>query len=170
MPGRKRMTESDVLTVMGSLARGGVDAWVGGGWGIDAVVGETTRPHWDLDLAIRSTDMERAIEALGRLGYLPSLDPRPVRLVLEASAGRSVDLHPVTFDPEGVCHQSGDEGRTFEYPPEGFGSGAIGGVVVPCLTAEQLVRFHLGYEPQEHDRRDMAVLRDRLGIAVPPPY
>jgi hypothetical protein len=31
MPGQKRMTESDVLTVMGSLAIGGVDAWVGGG-------------------------------------------------------------------------------------------------------------------------------------------
>jgi lincosamide nucleotidyltransferase A/C/D/E len=170
MPGERRMTERDVLAVMDALAHGGADAWVGGGWGIDAVVGETTRLHRDLDLAIRSSDMERAIDVLGRLGYLPALDLRPVRLVLEASAGRSVDLHPVTFDPEGIGHQPGDGERTFEYPPDGFGSGTIGGVTVPCLTAEQLVRFHLGYGPLEHDRRDMDLLRRRLGVEVPPPY
>src|SRR6266576_41329 len=162
MPGEKRMAESDVLAAMDSLALDGVDAWVGGGWGIDAVVGETTRPHRDLDLAIRSNHMERAIEALGRLGYRPSLDLRPVRLVLSASAGRSIDLHPVTFDPDGVGHQPGDDGRTFEYPPDGFGSGTIAGVVVPCLAAEQLVRFHLGYEPLDRDRQDMELLRERL--------
>src|SRR5437773_2317745 len=108
MPGQKRMTEGDVLAAMDSLARNGIDAWVGGGWGVDAVVGETTRPHRDLDLAIRSTHMERAIEVLGRLGYRPSLDLRPVRLVLSAPAGPSIDLHPVTFDPQGVGHQPGD--------------------------------------------------------------
>ncbi|HEX5824897.1 MAG TPA: hypothetical protein VFY18_10610 [Candidatus Limnocylindrales bacterium] len=164
------MTEIDVLAVMRALADAEVDAWIGGGWGVDAVVGEMTRQHRDLDLAIRSEHLETAIDVLGRLGYARSLDLLPVRLVMEAAGGRSVDLHPVTFDSTGFGRQVGSEGRVYEYPPDGFGSGTIGGVSVPCMTAEQLVRFHLGYEAQDHDRHDMAVLRDRLGADVPPPY
>ena len=164
------MTERDVLAVMDELSDAGVDAWIAGGWAVDALVGESTRAHRDLDLAVRSDHLDLAIAVLGRLGYEPSLDLRPVRLVMEAPRGRSVDLHPVTFDETGFGRQVGNEGRVYEYPPDGFGTGWIAGVEVPCLTADQLVRFHLGYEPLDHDRHDMAVLRDRLGVEVPPPY
>jgi lincosamide nucleotidyltransferase A/C/D/E len=164
------MTERDVLTVTNALLHAGLDAWIAGGWAVDALVDETTRPHRDLDLAVRSEHLDGAIEELGRLGYVTSLDLRPVRLVLTAHGERAVDLHPVTFDATGFGRQVGDEGRVYEYPADGFGTGRIAGRTVPCLTAAQLVRFHLGYEPQDHDRRDMALLRDRLGIEVPPPY
>lgn len=170
MPGETSMAESDVLTVVDSLIHAGVDVWIAGGWAVDAVVGETTRPHRDLDLAVRSDHLETATAALGQLGYARTLDLLPVRLVMEAPGGRSVDLHPVTFDATGFGRQVGGEGRVYEYPADGFGTGRIDGRTVACLTAEQLVRFHLGYEPQDHDRHDMAVLRDRLGIRVPPPY
>ena len=164
------MTAPDILRVMAALGDAGVDAWIAGGWGVDAVLGEETRAHRDLDLAVRSSSLETAIEVLDRLGHAPTVDLLPVRLVVEDPVGRSVDLHPVSFDADGVGRQAGFAGRVYEYPPDGFGSGTVGGVVVPCLAAEQLVRFHLGYEPQEHDRRDMALLRDRLGVQVPPPY
>jgi lincosamide nucleotidyltransferase A/C/D/E len=170
MPSEANMTERDVLLVMDALIGAGLDAWIGGGWGVDAVVGETTRPHRDLDLAVRSDHLAAAIDALGRLGYASTLDLLPIRLVMEAPGGRSVDLHPVMFDETGFGRQQGNDGHVYEYPPYGFGSGSIGGVVVPCLTSDQLVRFHLGYEPLDHDRRDMALLRDRLGVEVPPPY
>ena len=170
MPGEKVMTEGDVLEVVKALAAAGVDAWVEGGWAVDAALGESTRPHRDLDVAVPSANFDAAIATLGRLGYATTLDLRPVRLVMEASGGRSVDLHPVTFDASGFGRQVGEQGRVYDYPADGFGRGTIGGVSVPCLTAEQLVRFHLGYEPQDHDRRDMVLLRDRLGIEVPPPY
>jgi lincosamide nucleotidyltransferase A/C/D/E len=170
MPAETLMTEQDVLTVTGALIRASVEVWVAGGWAVDAIVGEVTRPHRDLDVAVRSEHLETAISALGQLGYARSLDLLPVRLVMEAPGGRSVDLHPVTFDASGFGRQVGGQGRVYEYPPDGFGSGTIAGVVVPCLTAEQLVRFHLGYEPLEHDRKDMALLRDRVGVEVPPPY
>jgi lincosamide nucleotidyltransferase A/C/D/E len=170
MPDERLMTEGDVLAVTDGLTVAGLDAWIAGGWAVDAVVGEPTRPHRDLDLAVRSEHLDTALAVLGQLGYAATLDLRPVRLVMEAPGGRSVDLHPVTFDPTGFGRQVGDEGRVYEYPADGFGTGTIGGRTVPCLTAEQLVRFHLGYEPQDHDRRDMAILRDRLGIEVPPPY
>ena len=170
MPGEPLMTERDVLDVIDVLTNGGAEIWIAGGWAIDAVVAEATRPHRDLDLAIRSEHLETAIAGLGQLGYARTLDLLPVRLVMRAAGGRSVDLHPVTFDATGFGRQVGDEGRVYEYPPDGFGTGRIGGRTVPCLTAEQLVRFHLGYEPLEHDRQDMAVLRDRLGVEVPLPY
>lgn len=164
------MSATDVLQVIAALDQGRVDAWIAGGWAIDALVGEQTRPHRDLDLAVRSEHLERAMQILSGLVLAPVLDLLPVRLVMAGPRGRSVDLHPVTFDGSGHGSQRGDDGHVFDYPPDGFATGTIEGVAVPCLSAVQLVRFHLGYEPLDHDRRDMAVLRDRLGIAVPPPY
>jgi len=41
---------------------------------------------------------------------------------------------------------------------------------VACLSAVQQVRFHLGYPPQDKDHHDMRLLRDRLGLTIPPPY
>jgi lincosamide nucleotidyltransferase A/C/D/E len=164
------MSAEAVIEAMTVLRAAGITAWIGGGWGIDALVGEQTRVHRDLDLAIRSEDLEIALRALTTLGYETSLDLRPVRLVVTTADGRSIDLHPVTFGDDGVGRQPGDEGRVFEYPPDAFGDGTIAGVCVPTLTAEQLVRFHLGYEPLDRDRHDMALLRDRLGVEVPPPY
>lgn len=170
MPGETLMTEHDVLSVTEALTQGGADVWIAGGWAIDAVLGQMTRPHRDLDLAVRSDHLDSAIEVLGQLGYSRTLDLLPVRLVMEASGGRSVDVHPVSFDATGFGRQVGSEGRVYEYPADGFGIGRIGGRAVPCLTAEQLVRFHLGYEPLDHDRLDMSLLRDRLGVEVPRPY
>lgn len=164
------MPAGEVLAILDALANRHVAAWVGGGWGVDALVGEQTRPHRDLDLAVRADDLEAATVRLEGLGYRPSLDLLPVRLVLESADGRSVDLHPVTFDDAGHGTQPGDDGRVFDYPPDAFGEGTIAAVTVPCLTAGQLVRFHLGYAPQAHDRHDMALLRDRLGVDVPEPY
>jgi lincosamide nucleotidyltransferase A/C/D/E len=164
------MSAAAVIEAMTALRAAGVTAWIGGGWGIDALVGEETRGHRDLDLAIRSEDLGDALAALSKLGYVTALDLRPVRLVATTADGQSIDLHPVTFGDDGVGRQPGDEGRVFEYPPDAFGRGTIAGVDVACLTAEQLVRFHLGYEPLDHDRRDMALLRHRLGVEVPPPY
>jgi lincosamide nucleotidyltransferase A/C/D/E len=170
MSERATMPAGEVLAILDALANRQVAVWVAGGWAIDALVGEQTRQHGDLDLAIRSDHLDTGVARLDGLGYRIAHDLRPVRLVLEAADGRSIDLHPVTFDEAGHGRQPGDDGRAFDYPPDAFGEGTIAGVTVPCLTAAQLVRFHLGYEPQDHDRQDMAILRDRLGIEVPPPF
>jgi lincosamide nucleotidyltransferase A/C/D/E len=170
MTGSRAMSATDVLEVMAAFRDARIEAWIAGGWAVDSLIGEQTRPHRDLDLAVRADHLDRAISTLRGLGYRRALDLRPVRLVMHGRGGRAVDLHPVAFDARGHGRQAGDGDRVFEYPPDGFGSGAIDGVVVPCLTAEQLVRFHLGYEPQDHDRHDMAQLRDRLRVDVPAPY
>jgi lincosamide nucleotidyltransferase A/C/D/E len=57
------MTADDVLEVIDALEGAGVSVWIDGGWGIDALVGEQTRPHDDLDVVIRIEDAVAARSA-----------------------------------------------------------------------------------------------------------
>lgn len=166
----QKMTATDGLAALAALAEANVPVWVAGGWGIDALVGETTRAHCDLDIAISAEAEETGIDALSALGYRLTVDERPARFVMAAEGGRVIDLHPVVFDASGHGVQHGFDGRVFDYPADAFDAGSIAGVTVPCISADLQVRFHLGYDPLDHDRRDMAVLQHRLGLVVPPPY
>ncbi|MFI9393642.1 nucleotidyltransferase domain-containing protein [Streptomyces bauhiniae] len=161
------MTSEDVLSVLALLRRAGADVWIGGGWGIDALVGERTRDHRDLDLMHRADQEPAVLAALGEAGFTVTLDQRPVRFVMAAPDGREIDLHPLVFAGDGSAEQaSPDPGRPFAYPSACFVTGTIGGKPVPCLSAGQQVYFHQGYEPSERDRHDMAQLRRVLGIAT----
>jgi lincosamide nucleotidyltransferase A/C/D/E len=90
-----------------------------------------------------------------------------VRFVVTDASGRQVDLHPLTFAGDGSAAQaSPDPDSPFVYPASCFVTGRIGGAIVGCLSAEQQVYFHQGYEPADHDRHDMARLRQAFGIAT----
>ena len=39
-----------LLAVVGLLEADGIDVWLDGGWGVDALLGQQTREHDDLDL------------------------------------------------------------------------------------------------------------------------
>ncbi|MEV7071994.1 nucleotidyltransferase domain-containing protein [Streptomyces sp. NPDC091972] len=161
------MDAEAVLHVLDMLRRAGTEVWVGGGWGIDALVGERTRDHRDLDLMHRREQEPAVVAALSGAGFVESLDLRPVRFVVTDGGGREVDLHPLVFAGDGSAVQaSGVPGRPFVYPASAFVTGTIGGTPVPCLSAEQQVHFHQGYEPTERDRHDMALLRRVFGIAT----
>jgi lincosamide nucleotidyltransferase A/C/D/E len=161
------MTADQVLAVLSLLREAGVDVWVAGGWGVDALLGEETRPHRDLDLIHRHEHEPVLLAALSGAGSSQSLDHRPVRFVLSHPIGREIDCHPVAFAPDGSATQSApDPDHPFRYPARCFITGAIGGVPVPCLSAKQQVYFHQGYEPAAHDRHDMAQLRRAFGIAT----
>jgi lincosamide nucleotidyltransferase A/C/D/E len=158
------------LEVIARLEAAEVRAWIGGGWGIDALVGEQTRPHDDLDLAINTRDEARAIQTLQHAGFRIVEDHRPTRFVMRTSSGAEVDLHPIDFTGPGPGVQLVPGGDPFLYPPDAFASGRIAGCLVPCLSAVQQVRFHLGYPPLDKDHHNMQLLRDRLGLTIPPPY
>jgi len=51
------MTADDVLEIIRSLERSLIGIWLDGGWGVDALLGEETRPHDDLDLVVREVDV-----------------------------------------------------------------------------------------------------------------
>ena len=161
------MTADDVLFVLSLLQRAEVDVWVGGGWGIDALIGEQTRVHRDLDLMHREDHEAAVLAALSAAGFVESLNWRPIRFVVKAADDREIDLHPLVFRADGSAAQaSPDPQRPFAYPSSCFVTGTIQGTPVPCLSAEQQVYFHQGYEPTERDRQDMAQLRCAFGIAT----
>lgn len=165
------MTAGDALAVLNCLADAGIAAWLDGGWAVDAVVGEQTREHSDLDLVVELDAMDEIVRRLATLGYEMSEDERPVRVVLSAGDGRSIDFHTVTWDEGGGGLQPQPNGGTFRYPPEGFvGRGMIAGVELPCLTPKVQVLCHMGYEPADTDRHDMRLLAERFELELPREY
>ena len=167
------MTAADVVAILARLESAKIPYWLDGGWGVDALLGEQTREHDDLDVVVRLNDADRLISVLGDESFAVSIDERPTRLVLAHEDGRRIDCHPVVFDVDGSARQigAGANGGDAPYPAWGFaGEGMIDGRGVPCLTAKLLVLHHTGYEPQAKDRHNVRLLCERFGIDVPPGY
>lgn len=161
------MTAEGLHSVLAVLRTAGVDSWIAGGWGIDALVGEETRAHRDLDLLHRLEQEAAALAALSSAGFTETLDRRPVRFVYTHPDGREIDLHPLIFAPDGSAEQQSPvPGQPFGYPAGSFVTGTVQGISVPCISAEQQVFFHQGYEPTERDRHDMAQLRRSFGVTT----
>jgi hypothetical protein len=156
------MREREVLSALEALEAAGVRAWVAGGWGIDALVGRRTRLHTDLDLVLDAAadPVPPALEALAALGIRYVDEDAvggpwfPVLVKVTDRAGRMVDLLPM------------ERGAL---PPDAFATGTIGGRAVGCLSPSLQVAFHCGYHLSRAVRRDVARLRTRFGLVVPPP-
>ncbi|MEU4771171.1 aminoglycoside adenylyltransferase [Micromonospora sp. NPDC023644] len=161
------MGADEVHTVLAALAAVGCRAWIGGGWGVDALVGHQTRAHRDLDLAVAAEHEAAALRALGRLGYVVETDWRPVRVEVVAEGRGRVDLHPLTFDEAGDGHQAGLDGGSFRWPSGCFTTGTIAGRRVDCISVAQQLLFHSGYEPRDVDRADLAWLHRLAARPVP---
>lgn len=164
------MEAAQALEILDLLAAAGVRFWVDGGWGVDALVGEQTRSHQDLDLVVVMEAVPRLQAALGEAGFTVTEDELPTRFVMSDSGTRAIDFHPVTLDEAGGGLQVQPDGSKFRYPPEGFVEGKIGGRRVPCISAEVQLLCHTGYEPDETDRHDLALLCERFDLPLPPAY
>jgi lincosamide nucleotidyltransferase A/C/D/E len=163
------MDAGQALETLDLLADAGIAAWVDGGWGIDALIGETTRSHSDLDLVVPAPRTDEILSLLRRVGYVHVLrDLRPTAIALSDGAGREIDLHLVSPTADGGGDQPQPGGGRFHYPAPT--TGMIGGRAVRCVDAETQVRAHLGYPPTEKDHRDMRALYERLGVRLPAPY
>jgi lincosamide nucleotidyltransferase A/C/D/E len=163
----------DVLRVLDVLSAAGVGAHVDGGWGVDALLGDQTRPHADLDLAIARHSFARAIDALRAEGFdLVRDDGRHVQVFADAD-GTTVDLHAydtsvVDHGDDGTARHGGD-GLAFEV--DGFeGAGTISGRPVPCISPATLVRYHNGYAVDADDWHDVRLLCERFCLPVPVDY
>ena len=177
------MSAESVVEILTLLERASVRYWVDGGWGVDALVGEQSRAHDDLDLVVPWEDLDRLHSAMRSQGFVMFQDEMPCSFVLGKpgpSCGKveqsslvwknalRVDVHPVKEDSEGDFVQAQPDGGTWAYPRRGLlGRGKIGGMSVPCLTAEVQVLCHDGYELDADDLADMYLLRDRLGVELP---
>ncbi len=159
------MTTEDVGFVLDALGSAGVDACVGGGWGVDALVGRQTREHADLDLYIDFRHLLTADRVLRDHGLVPATDWLPTRVQYEDARERAVDLHPLRCEPDGTAELTLPDGRRARFPPGDLAAaGVIGERAVRCLSASRQQLAHQGYEPTGKDRHDLALLAE-LGAA-----
>jgi lincosamide nucleotidyltransferase A/C/D/E len=163
----------DVLEVGDLLAGAGVRFWIDGGWGVDALAGEQTRPHLDLDLAIRTEDLGDYIRAMVGHGFRTTQVDNPWNFVMTNASGELVDVHLVDFtvittDSDGRAVYGGN-GLAYEVGAFG-GIGRIAGRQVRCCTAAFQMRSHTGYELDENDFHDVLVLHHRFGLPLPDEY
>jgi lincosamide nucleotidyltransferase A/C/D/E len=165
------MTPKDVVEILGWLRGAEVDAWLDGGWGVDALVGQQTRPHKDLDLIVRDAHESRMRDVLSDYGFSQARGV-PQNFVLADQGGREIDVHPVHFDAQGDGHLMSEDGEPFGYAAEAFAAeGTVSGQRVACLSADAQMSSHSwGYMPGDTDVHDMRLLHDRLGTPLLPPF
>ena len=162
------MDASELVRLLDVLEQNGVTVWLDGGWGVDALLGEQTREHDDVDLVVELAGVPRLIAGLGAAGYEVVSGAPPRNFVLVDPAGRQVDVHPVRFDPDGGGVYLMDDGREWTYPAAGFaGRGHVRGRPVPCVTPEVQVLVHDGYELADKDYRELRLLHERFGVDLP---
>jgi lincosamide nucleotidyltransferase A/C/D/E len=166
------MTQDDVTLVLDCLDAVAVDAWLDGGWAVDAVLGEQTRQHDDLDLIVRVGDVAAMRDALRGLGFALDRGEPHSNFVLRDDHGREIDVHPVGFEATGDGIYRMANGGDWVFPAEGFeGRGRVGTRKVRCLTPDvQMLCHATGYTPADTDFHDMRLLHARLGTRLLPPY
>jgi len=159
----------DVLRVVELFARASIDVWLDGGWGVDALLGEETRAHRDLDVIVRAGDEKRVREALASAGFREKLRASERNFVLADARGCEVDVHAVEFDGRGFGVFRLPDGRRWPFPSAAFlGQGWVAGRRVRCLSPDAQVQCHgQGYAPTEKDLADMERLQARFGVVLP---
>jgi lincosamide nucleotidyltransferase A/C/D/E len=144
-----------VLRVLDALREAGVQAWLAGGWGVDALAGRQTRRHYDVDIVVsEALSVRRAVaRALAAIGFREATVehneglPMPVRWAWRDDNGCQLDVLPV------VLHQP-------PFGPRSFAHGCIDGQLVPCLSPALQLALHGGYAPRDIEEHDLDLLRE----------
>jgi lincosamide nucleotidyltransferase A/C/D/E len=155
------VTEEQILAVLAVLHE--IDLGIGGGWGIDALLGCQTRPHHDADLLVREEQFDAARATLLDAGFSVVLDEFPDRVVLESPALGRVDLNNLVYMDSGDAYQRGQCGWFETFPRWGFAAGRIAGRKVRCLTPEVQLAKHEGYLLRSFEAQDLQLLHRLAG-------
>jgi lincosamide nucleotidyltransferase A/C/D/E len=166
------MNPVDVISLYTSLEKLGVEIWIDGGWGVDALLGEQTRSHSDLDIAIEQKDVPILRQLLQKRGYkeIKLEEARDWNFVLGDENRREIDVHVIALDNKGNgIYGPPEKGEM--YPAASLtGAGKIDGRTVRCISPEWAVKFHSGYQLKEKDFRDVSALCKKFGIDLPAGY
>jgi lincosamide nucleotidyltransferase A/C/D/E len=171
------VTAEDALFLYQLLLANAVPAWLVGGWGIDALLGEQTREHKDLDILVLVDDVGRLLALLEREGcrfaYLweenRAVDdrkgnPAATAFVCKDDGTREIDAHAMWLDElgNGIPAWVMEEG--FRFRREDLaGQGWIMGVEVRCISPRMQAALHTGYPLPETQVGDMLRLRAKFG-------
>jgi lincosamide nucleotidyltransferase A/C/D/E len=149
----------DVIHLYKHLSSNAIQVWLIGGWGIDALLGEQTRPHKDLDVIMLLDDVPGMYETLHRDGYrlkelwsenLWAIDSHGNKIatafVLQDSHRRQLDAHAMRLDDRGTGLPAWEAPEGFVFSSQDLaGLGVISGFAVRCITPKKQVLCHAGY-------------------------
>ena len=145
---RLEMTAVDVIDLVSCLEDAGIDAWLDGGWGVDAALETQTRGHDDLDLVVELRNVTRLQQLLAERGYILVGGGAAESFEMTDEEGRQIDVHPVVFSESGDGMYVMENGEEWCYPAASFsGSGLVLDKRVRCLTPEVQMLCHTGYVP-----------------------
>jgi lincosamide nucleotidyltransferase A/C/D/E len=167
------MPPKTARTLLTALTECGVEACVGGGWAVDALVGKETRQHADLDVWVDANDFEGLLTAFADQGVdriYPWPGDRPWNFVLHDGRSRRVDLHMYEALGDGRLHYGSVKAPFMFTDHDLSGKGEIAGISVRCERPEFALQNHSGYELREIDRHDVGVLCERFGLQPPGNY
>ncbi len=164
---KKEMKVKDAVELYKAFEGLGIQVWIDGGWAMDALLGEQTRPHKDFDIVMAHKDIPKLQEYLEGQGYKEIERPEDQKwtLVLGDEQGHEVDIHGITFDEKGHVREKDEfSGQALT------GKGSIEGYSVKCIEPAYLVELHTRYEPRPQDYVDVPLLCDKFGIEYPEKY
>ena len=167
---RREMTSRALVDLLQLFESSEIEVWLDGGWAVDALLGEQTRPHKDVDIILRVADLPQLCKTLEGRNFEKRPGGTESNFVLENYSGLEVDVHAIVFDEDGNGVYRMSNGSDWIFPGAGFsGRGVVQGMTVRCLSPEIQVLCHAhGYVPTEKDLRDMELLHDRFGVELPP--
>jgi lincosamide nucleotidyltransferase A/C/D/E len=173
--GGELVSSEDAIRIYQSLSANGIQVWLTGGWGIDALLQMLTRPHKDLDIIMLADDIVRMRDLLGREGFgLKELWSEnswivdgngieiPTAFVLRDPEGREVDVHAMRLDEQGGGIPAWQEERLVFRREDLAGEGMIARLPVRCISPEMQVRCHMGYDLPDQQVCDLELLREML--------
>ena len=146
----------------------GIKVWIDGGWGVDALLGECTREHQDLDIIISWEDSAILTEALCARGFVdvPTDDRKDRNFVMGHRSHGRIDFHVVELIEDGGAIYGPGEINWVITESELSAVGFIGERQVRCLSVDYQVRSHSGYVLQDTDFADLRALQKRYGVKL----
>jgi lincosamide nucleotidyltransferase A/C/D/E len=166
------MDKQSVEDLVQEFNRRDIKLWIDGGWGVDALLEKQTRPHGDLDIAIREKDITTAVSLLEEKGYsrVKRGDETDWNFIMGDKEARFVDFHVINLDQEGNGIYGPAENGNFYHKDALSGKGRIGNLEVKCISPKWMVKFHMGYKLRESDYQDVKALCEKFEIELPEEY
>lgn len=160
----KHMDSKTVIELYKSLENIGIQIWIDGGWGVDALLGRQTRPHKDLDIAVQWKDVPLLREFMEAKDYKQIKEDNKWNFVLADTGGNELDVHAFVYDDKGNVVDG------IMYPAESLtGTGSIDGQVVKCISSQYMVEFLTPWISKYPEKYKQAVfdLCKKFNIPVP---
>jgi lincosamide nucleotidyltransferase A/C/D/E len=162
------MNEEDIVDLLKKSDIIGVNVWITGGWGVDALLGKQTRPHNDIDIFVQKKEAGTFMDMLRLNGYRETKMEYTTddHICWHNLNNCIIDLHLFEFVEAGTLRYENEI-----YPADILnGKGIIGGIAVRCLTVEAQLLYHQGYEHKEKDIHDILLLCKTFGLSIPEEY